>query len=532
MALQAIPQASSPHSEATSAAGNSEKIARNTVWYGIDVVFSLVTAFATSIAIARAIGPEKLGYFNYILSLTTIGATLGGVGIPATAGKYMAEYFGRGESAIARAIFSAALRLQLAFAGVITAAGLALTFTVSDRAYWASSALLVASVLPGMLTFVLARANMAAENMRANVPSSIASGCVYIVGTISSLVFGWGLPAIAASWFLSRSLEVVMRLFTVRKWMRTIAPAPLPAEVRSRMLNFSGWSTLLMVVQLIVWDRSDVFLLKWLSPNISEVTFFSVAFNLTQRVLLIPQAFGTAIGASVLAQYGRDKNALGSMVSRAGRYMFLCGLPCLLGMTVLSGPIMRTLYGSQYLAVIPVLAISAIFALPKTMLAPAMQLMQAAESQKSLFWWITLCGVVNMAIDVALIPSHGAYGAAIGNGAGQALAVFGIWFLAHRKFQLTFHFGDLTRILLSGAGMGIAVLACNQVTSGWSSLVVGVAAGGITFIVLLRVFKVLNPEDGDRFQRLVLKVPRPFRNWGERLLIQLCGPIAAPSRPV
>ena len=349
----------------TGASGNTEKIASNAVWYGFDVGFGLFTTFATSIAIARTIGPHRLGYFSYILWLVTIGANLGGVGIPATAVKYMAEYLGRGEAGIARAIFSSALRLQAAFASAITIIGLVLVLTVSERSYWASSALLVASILPGMLTALLARAHMAAENMRANLPSSIASNCLYIIGTVCSLVLGWNLVGIAASVFISRSLEVLLRFVSVGRWMRTLPSAVVPGEVWLRMRKFSGWSTMLMIVQLIVWDRSDVILLKWLSPNIAEVTFFSVAFNLTEKAMVLPQAFGLAIGVSVLAQYGRDESVLGALVSRAARYMLLFGLPFLLGLSVLSGPAIQTLYGREYLAVVPILACAAALATKK-----------------------------------------------------------------------------------------------------------------------------------------------------------------------
>ena len=175
-------------------AGNSETIARNTLWYGFEIASGLVTAFITSIVIARAMGPQKLGYFNYIFWLANISAAIGSFGVPATARKYMAEYFGRGEPGISRAIYQATLRLQTVTAGLITAAGLLLVFQFSDRAYWSSSALLVASVLPGMLTAIPAQANMAAENMRANVPSSLVSSAVYVSFVGLSLTFGWGLP--------------------------------------------------------------------------------------------------------------------------------------------------------------------------------------------------------------------------------------------------------------------------------------------------------------------------------------------------
>ena len=39
--------------------------------------------------------------------------------------------------------------------------------------------------------------------------------------------------------------------------------------------------------------------------------------------MLLTSTFGTAIGASVMAQFGRDPEVLRSLMARAARYMFL-----------------------------------------------------------------------------------------------------------------------------------------------------------------------------------------------------------------
>jgi len=506
------------------ATGNSETIARNTAWYGLDVVSSLITAFATSILIARAMGPQRLGYFNYIFWLANISGAIGSLGVPATARKYMAEYLGRGEPGIARAIFEATLRLQMITAGLITGAGLILVFTVSDRDYWTSSAILVASVFPGMLTAVPAQANMAAENLRANVPSSLASSFIYVVCVALSLTFGWGLPGIATGFLLGRSTEVVWRLHTVRRWIQTLPSAPLPEMLRARMWTFSGFSTVLMLLQVIVWDRSDIVLLKMFSSSIKEIAFYSVAINLTEKVLLLPSAFGGAIGASIMAQYGRDRDALRSLVSRAARYMFLFGVPALLGLALLSRPLVQTLYGSQYLPVIPVLFCAACLAIPKTMLLPVQQLMLAGEHQRFLVLWGCLCGAVNIGLDLLLIPHHGALGAAIGNGVGQALAVAGLWVRARSLFRLDLPWRELAQIAACACGMAAAVFGTTLIFSGWRALAVGVPAGCLAYALLLRLFKLLTPEDRRRMLRVTAKTTPLVRICLDRIVLALSGP--------
>ena len=51
---------------------NTKTIARNTAWYGLENVIGFATSLITSIAIARALGPSKMGYIIYVTWITGI----------------------------------------------------------------------------------------------------------------------------------------------------------------------------------------------------------------------------------------------------------------------------------------------------------------------------------------------------------------------------------------------------------------------------------------------------------------------------
>ena len=76
---------------------NTRTIARNTGWYGLENAISFVVGLSTSIAIARTLGPTKMGYIIYVIWIASVVSSLGGMGIPATTRKYMAEFLGMGD---------------------------------------------------------------------------------------------------------------------------------------------------------------------------------------------------------------------------------------------------------------------------------------------------------------------------------------------------------------------------------------------------------------------------------------------------
>ena len=50
-----------------------------------------------------------------------------------------------------------------------------------------------------------------------------------------------------------------------------------------RMMSFAWQSVASMMVALIVWDRSEVILLKYLCADIRQVAYYSVAFSMAER---------------------------------------------------------------------------------------------------------------------------------------------------------------------------------------------------------------------------------------------------------
>src|SRR3984957_3155484 len=142
--------------------------------------------------------------------------------------------------------------------------------------------------------------------------------------------------------------------------MKTVSRVPLPREIRKRMFSFSGLSTGLMILQIVIWDRSDIIFLKLLQPDIRQLAFFSVCFNVADRLMQVPQTFANALSATQMSEYGRDKDRLFRMTSQASTYLVLGALPILIGVACVGGPFVRVMYGPQYLQAIPVFILVAL----------------------------------------------------------------------------------------------------------------------------------------------------------------------------
>jgi len=103
-----------------------------------------------------------------------------------------------------------------------------------------------------MITFIPSQANAAAENLAANTRGSLIGMAINVAAVVLSLVLGWDLMGIAVGVFLYRAGELVAKLIPLQRWARTLPSVPLSPDIRRRMFTFSGRSTGLMLLQILV----------------------------------------------------------------------------------------------------------------------------------------------------------------------------------------------------------------------------------------------------------------------------------------
>jgi len=495
------------------------RIARNSMWYGIEVALGILATLATTILIARIIGPTRLGYFNYIYWLSNTAGGLASLGIPATTGKYMAEYLAGGEKGVARAIFFFSLRAQSAIALLMMSIGLILVFTLVDPAYRYAAIPLVATMLPRMLTFIPSMANMGAEKVAANTRGAFAGTVVYVPLVALSLFLGWDLVGIACAVFLSSVVELGAKLIPVLGWVQELPAAELPVSVKKRMISFSGQNVILLILNVVVWDRSDMVFLRILRSDTRQLAFFSVAFSIVEKLFLAPQIFAAGVGVSQFSEYGRDREKLLNMTTTAAKYVYLCGLPMLAGAAAIGGPLIGTLYGSRYLPMVRVFQVMAIFAIPRLVILPAYNLLLATENQKPLVIWNCVCGVADVLLDLTLIPIFGALGAAAANGIAQTLAAVGVWVIVGRRFSIRLDAAFFKRLTAVCASMSAIVLSIVSGLHSWPAVAAGTGAGIVIFVLGLRFASVLAAEDRERLLTLERQLPPRIRTFSREFIM-------------
>lgn len=503
----------------------TKTIVKNAGWYGVENVISAGLTLITSIVIARTLGPAKMGYIIYVMWIASVAGSLGGFGIPATTSKYMAEFIGMGDRGTARYIYFRTLLLQIVLATLSTAGILFWMLRDAHADYRLASALVVLSIWPAMVNSISAQANVATEELSTNLPASVISTFFYFFAIGATVVMKWGVVGVGASFLGMRVVDLLVRLFpTMNRILGWETDHIQPDGLSERMFTFAWKSIITMIIALVVWNRSEVVLLKYLCSDIRQIAYYSVAFSMADRLLLGAAIFGSATSTTIFAQYGRDKSRLSAITASSFRYLALTSIPIHFIAAALAAPALLLLYGNKYSGGIMVVTLAPLLCLPKAFIAPVQSLLQSAERQNYVILATVLAGVVDLAVAAYLIPAHGAVGACIGSGAAQVMALGTMWAVGIHFFKVKLPWMQVAKVALIST---VAALTAHFIAIRFSPLWAIVWGGSASMIVLLGLFylmRVFEPEDSARFKTLTGLLPRPIGDPVNMLFLRLVRP--------
>jgi O-antigen/teichoic acid export membrane protein len=383
-----------------------------------------------------------------------------------------------------------------------------------------------------MVNSVPAQANVAMEDMSRNLPASVISILFFFVSIAATLIFKWGIVGVGASMFLTRLIDFLIRLLPTVKHILSWEKAFVhPPGLRERMIAFSWQSVASMVVAMIVWDRSEFFLLKHLCADIRQVAYYSVAFSMAERLLVTSTVFGSASGATVYAQYGRDRSKIASITASTLRYLALTSIPVHFIAAALAFPALLLLYGHQYQGAAMVVTLAPLLCMPKAFISPVGYLLQSAERQSYVILATVLAGVLDIGVAWYLIPRHGAVGACIGSGVAQVTAVGIMWAIGIHLYDVKLPWLQIAKIAFASV---LASLTAHCIAVRLAPLWAIACGGSASLIVLFGLFylmRVLEPEDRARFGIMTGMLPKPIAGPANKVMSLLIRPGLAGATP-
>jgi len=327
----------------------------------------------------------------------------------------------------------------------------------------------------------------------------LVTGAVSAAAQVVVLAAGGGITGMFAVEASRAILSLLLLTRSGQRQAHRLASAPrLDPKVRREAIRYALLASVTIALTFVVWRRSELFFLERLSTD-SQVGFYTIAFTAATVPVLLFQGFTLTLVPALATLFGAGESArIRSGFSRAFRMLVLVVLPGTAAALALGPELILLVYGQDYSAVRPVLLILLALVPYVPVVNLSISLLSALGRLKPIVVAGTVAAVVDIGLDLLLIPRYDAVGAAIANASAQLTAGIPVIVIAWRVIgTVRWEPSTAARVAVASAGGGTAAWLCVEVLGGVAGVAVGAAVGIAVFSLLAAVLRIVSADDAD-----------------------------------
>ena len=395
----------------------------NVAWLLGEKIVRMGGGLLIGICIARYLGPARLGLLSYAGAFVSLFATLASLGLDGIVVREIVR-----DPARQGEILGTSFLLKLAGGGGCFLAALGAVRLLHPHdgvTCW-----LVGIGASGMLflAFDVIDFRFQAEvRSRSTVLARCSS--FLVIAALKLYLINTGAPLVAFAWagaaeFLLAALGLVLfyraRGCSMRDWRPT-------TDCAGRLLKDS-WPLIFSGFVIIVYMRIDQIMIAHLSGD-REVGIYAVAVALAEAWYFIPTIIVSTLFPGIIAALGENDELFYNRLQKLYNLMALLGYLVAVPTSLLSGWVIRLLYGGAYAEAAPMLAVLIWAGLFVNLGVARGAYLTARNWTRIYFLTVTLGAVFNVCANLVLIPRLGGLGAVL----ASCLAY---WFAAHGSCYL------------------------------------------------------------------------------------------------
>ncbi len=461
----------------------SRSIAKNTTYITVASVLQKVISFGYFTLIARHIGAADTGKYFFALSFTTVFVVFVDLGLTSVLVRESAKANEKIQDYLSVIL---SMKLVLGVLSYIAAA-----YVIHILGYQIETQQLVFLSAVTMLfdSFNLSMYGVlrAIGDLRYESRGIIASQLLTLIMGIFFLYHGYPLIFLILAFTVpSACNSIYAAIIVVKKFHIRIRPkwnSILFRRIMAIVLPFA-----FAAVFSRIYSYADSILLSKLAGD-TAVGWYSIPYKITYAFQFIPLALVAVLYARFSEFYVHQPDRLAHTFEWGMKYLLLIAFPVAVGVSVLAKPIVTILYTSAYTpSIVPLQILMASLVL-SFLSFPIGAFLNACDRQKTQTFIVGIVMVVNIIVNLLLIPRYGVVGAAIAALVGSTLlTVLGYLVARHiTRISHSFLFISLIQITFSAGVMGIIVWFTNQ----YIHLVPAILIGMIVYPLMLFITRAI-----------------------------------------
>jgi polysaccharide transporter, PST family len=378
----------------------------NTGWLLFEKALRLLVGLAVTAWVARYLGPEEFGLFNYALALIALLAVLANAGLDLVVVRNLVRQPQQADSILGSAFFLKALGSA---AAVLLALAAALLLSPADTRFtWI--VLLLALSLPAQafdpidLWF---RANLQSRH------AVIARNGAFLAVSIARvLLIFHEAPVIAFAWaVVLESWLAALGLITAYRLRDGHLLAWRAVAQHVHELAKQCWPLLLSGVMVGIYLRIDQVMLGRMLGS-EAVGIYSAGIFFSELWYVIPSAIVMSMAPVFAKTRDADPLLYQHQLERLFRWLALASYAAAATMTLISNTLVILMFGEQYAEAAGVLAVHAWTGVFVALGVASSQYLMLEDLNRISLQRTTVGALLNVVLNLLLIPRYGPMGAA------------------------------------------------------------------------------------------------------------------------
>ncbi|WP_343692720.1 flippase [Chitinophaga sp.] len=407
------------------------KVFKNSSWLMLDKVARLLIGVVTMAQIARHIGPKDFGIWNYAIAITAIAGGIAILGLDKLAVKEMVYNPDKRYQIVSTAL---AMRLIAGVCCFLTCMGMVWLLKGNQQPY------LYCTLFTGM-NIILQAGDVfdyfyQSQN---NVQMTIIpkAGVFVLFCGIKLYAIHLGAPlgtfVQLSFWELFLTYSIILARYLRHN---KIGMTNFFDMKEAALLFAKGWPLLLTAVLVLIYMKTDQLLLDTIVGS-AKLGEYAAASRISELYYTIPVVIATAILPGLINKRKTDIEDYWHSLEKLIRLSFWFSTGIAVFMSFAAKAIIYKLYGAQYPASALILSIH-IWANVPVFVSVVITQYQVVEGNYKTNMYATFMGViVNIALNIVLIPVYAGVGSAIAIVISQIVVLTALLILDRNKRGIT-----------------------------------------------------------------------------------------------
>tara|TARA_Y100000310_G_scaffold82715_1_gene79313 strand:+ start:19796 stop:21307 length:1512 start_codon:yes stop_codon:yes gene_type:complete len=477
-----------------------------------------VFGYGFKIVASRWLGIEGFGLFSLALALFTLIAGLVFTGINLSIDRYVAFYRGKNKFASVKSTITSGLLLIFSlaiFAGIIVFFGANQIGSLMGHTNLAPLLKVFAVMFPFFaIVLTIEKILEGFQRMDLSVFSNLILNCSKFLLLLVAIflgvkVFGVAISFLIASIFTAFIMLLILRCKILNKFFKKEKGNNLKSSIKEIFFHSIPLTITSMVHTLLTWG--DTVILGFFR-SVAEVGVYSLVLP-TAQLLALPVVASNAVLVPLISNLfaKRKNNEIKSVYKTATKWIFLMMIPLLVLILLFPQRIINTIAGSDFVAGYTTLIILAIGVFIGSLATPANMILLSVNKTKLMMKNSIIAAVVNIVLNIFLIPKYGLIGAAVAFLVSYSLLFIFRIYEVKTIFKAQPFSVKMVGIIVLGIITALLVQSIDFLISPFINfdafmLLINIASIGILYPSLLYFFKCFDSEDKEILQAIKRRV--------------------------